>query len=290
MSEWRPPGRVLLLGAHGLLGTALGPELRRAGLEVALPPHTALDLRDLTELRATVREMRPDLILNCAAQSRVDQAERDPDTAFAVNTVGAHNAALAALEGGLALLHVSTDYVFDGTRGEPYREYHPTGVPPNVYGQSKLHGEQLVRDTLPRHYIVRVAALFGAGRPDFVDWILAQANPASPLRIVADRFVSPTWTKPLAQRVVALVATHAYGTYHIAGSGRASWYELARAALEISGRDPDGVIPVADSELQSVARRASSTALDNHLLRSRGLGELPPWRESLAAYLSSRES
>ena len=289
MHEWRPPVRVLLLGGSGLLGGTLGPAMARAGMVVSNPTRTELDLCDLLALRRWVEEKRPDLIVNCAAQSRVEEAEADPEAAFAVNTVGAHNAALVALHGGLALMHISTDYVFDGKRGEAYREYHPTGVPPNVYGQSKLHGELLVRECLPQHYIVRVAALYGAGRPDFIDWILEKADAAAPLRIVADRYVSPTWTAPLAQRLVALARSQGYGTYHIAGRGAASWYELARSALELAGHDPRGVVAVPDHELPSPVRRARSTALDNHLLRLRGLPALPPWRESLAEYLASKK-
>ena len=279
------PARVVVLGASGLLGTALVPALRDAHLSAWTPTHAEVDIRDLEGLRALLREVRPALIVNCAAQSRPDQAEQQPDEAFAVNAVGAHNVALAAREADSALMHISTDYVLDGTRRAPYREYHETGMPPSQYGQSKLAGEQLVRAACARHFIVRVAALYGPGRPHFLQWILDRGDPGAPLRIVADRFVSPTSTRQLAHQLLVLLRTPFYGTYHAAGRGVASWYELARSALRLAGRDPEGVVPVADVELQSVAPRAPYTALENHLLRLRGLERLAPWREALAEHL-----
>ncbi len=219
----------------------------------------------------------------------MDQAEREPEAAFALNAAGAHNAALAATEAGITVVQISTDYVLDGSRRSPYREYHASGTPPNVYGCSKLEGEQLVRATTPRHFIVRVAALFGdGGRPDFLAWVLASADRAAPLRIVADRFVSPTWIVDLSRQLVALIRTPYFGTYHAAGAGVASWYELARSALLLAGKDPEGVVPIPDAELVSVARRAPYTCLENHLLELRGLHLLRPWREALAAHLAGK--
>jgi dTDP-4-dehydrorhamnose reductase len=284
----RPPRRTLLLGGRGLLGTALIPALEGAGIEVRAPSSAELDLVELAALRRAVEREQPDLIINSAAQSRVDRAEQDPEPAFRVNAVGAHNAALAAAEGDLPLVHISTDYVFDGGRREPYREFHPTGTPPNHYGRSKLQGELLVRHSWPKHFIVRVAALYGPGRADFVDWVLASADPARPLTIVDDRLTTPTWTEDLAGQLLALIDTPCYGTYHASGHGPASWFELARRALELTDRDPLGVQPIPDAELTcDVARRAPNTALDNHLLRLRGLDTMLPWQEALARYLAS---
>jgi dTDP-4-dehydrorhamnose reductase len=281
------PGRVLMLGGGGLLGTAMIPALEGAGVEVLAPPSGELDVRDLGALRARVAGTRPDLIFNTAAEASVDRAEKDPDHAFQVNGLGAHNAALAAAEAEVPLVHISTDYVFSGVgRRAPYQEHDPTGVPPNHYGRSKLQGELLVRATWPRHFIVRVAALFGPGRRDFVDWVLADASPDKPLTIVADRFVTPTWTEDLARQLLALIETPYFGTYHATGHGPASWFELARSALELSGRDPAGVVAVPDTELPTPPRRAAYTCLDNHLLRMRGLDRMLPWRDALRRHLS----
>jgi dTDP-4-dehydrorhamnose reductase len=282
------PKRALVLGGSGLLGAALVPALRRSASEVFIPSHSQADLRDLDALRAQLRDARPEVVINCAAQSKVDSAEQHPDEAFLTNAVGAHNLAVACAEADVPLMHISTDYVFDGVRQTPYREYHDTGLPPSQYGQSKLAGERLVREVWSRHFIVRVAALYGDGRPCFLRWVLEKADPAAPLRIVADRFVSPTWTVDLARQLLVLLRTPFYGTYHAAGRGVASWYELARTALQLAGRDPEGIVPIPDAELQSVAPRGVYTALENHLLRLRGLETLVPWREALAEYLAPR--
>jgi dTDP-4-dehydrorhamnose reductase len=281
--------RVLVLGGGGLLGGALGRIWGAAGVELLAPPRAQCDVCSLDALRAQLSAAGPlDLLVNAAAQAFVNQAQEDPDGTFAVNALGAHNAALAAAAADLPLLQISTDYVFDGRTREPYREHHPTGTPPSVYGQSKLLGERLVRGCCSRHFIVRVAALFGAGRQTFVDWVLERADPLQPLTIVDDRIVSPSWTDDLARQLLALVNTPYHGTYHASGHGAVSWYGLARAALELAGRDPAGVQPVASDQLDEPAVRPAYSALDNHLLRLRGLDTMLPWREALAAYLAGR--
>ena len=276
---------VLLLGGSGLLGAALAPALRAAGVAVIAPSSTRCDIRDLAAVRAAVDGADVDLVINCAAQSGVDAAELEPDLAYAVNTVGAHNVALAAAAASVTLCHVSTDFVFDGRAGEPYTEDQPTGTPPNHYGRSKLQGELLVRQTSAQHFIVRVATLFGQGRRNFVTWVLADADPGAPLTIVADRFMTPTWTGDLCPQLLALLATPFFGTYHATGRGVTSWYELAREALLLAGKDPRGVVPVADVELDAAARRAPYTPLDNHMLRLRGIDRMLPWREALAQFI-----
>lgn len=283
------PKRVLLLGGSGLFGAALQPVLQRAGIKVLPPRSSELDIRQLVALREAVRALTPDLIINAAAQSSVDAAEQAPDDAYAVNAMGAHNVALAAAEMDLPLLHLSTDYVFDGQRAEPYREGDPTGEPLNHYGRSKLDGERLVRQTTPRHFIVRVAAMFGpGGRPDFVDRILAQATPTSPVKVVTDRVMSPTFTVDLAAQLLALMRTPYFGTYHAVGRGAASWFELAQTALQLAGSDPAGVIPITSAEQGPVAKRASYTVLDNQRLRLRKIELMRPWREALAEHLNQR--
>ncbi|MCC6748466.1 MAG: dTDP-4-dehydrorhamnose reductase [Deltaproteobacteria bacterium] len=285
MSATGTQRRVLIFGGSGLLGHALRAHLEGSGVEVHAPSRSEAELGSLETLRAAVARARPSQIVNLAAQAKVDAAEEDPDQAFRVNALGAQHCALVAAEADLPLVHVSTDYVFDGALGRPLREVDPTGLPPNQYGQSKLLGERLVRETWRRHFIVRVAGLFGPGRSGFVDWVVAQARPERPLTIVADRFVTPTYTVDLARQLAVLADTPYYGTYHAAGRRPASWYELACAALRAAGRDPAGVRPIPDAELPSRVRRPVYSALDNHLLRLRGLETLRGWDEGIVEYL-----
>jgi dTDP-4-dehydrorhamnose reductase len=282
--------RILLLGARGHLGHALAAVLGEAGMTVLSPTSDVVDIRDLDQIRAFVADCKPDLLINTAAQAKVDIAEQDPDHAFHVNALGAQNAALAAAEVDIPVVHISSDYVFDGRQNQSYCEYHPTGLPPNLYGQSKLQGELLVRHTWARHFIVRVAALFGkSNRADFVDWVLASASPDKPLTIVNDRTITPTWTDDVARQLLLLIQTPYYGTYHATGHGPTTWFKLARTALELAGKDPAGVVPIPDKQLASPARRAPFTGLANHLLRLRGMDTMLPWREALAKYLRPSE-
>jgi len=281
------PSKALLLGARGLLGAAFITQLRQDNVDVAAPSHGELDICDLQALRRYVAEQAPQLLINAAAQSQVDRAETEPDEAFTVNAVGAHNVALAAAEADITAVHVSTDYVFDGNTRCPYREVDPTGRPTGVYGESKALGEQLVRQCCRKHFITRVAGLFGPGRRSFVDWVINNADPQQPLTIVADRFVSPTGTVDAVRQILALAATPYYGTYHCTGHGVASWYQLAHTALRLAGKDPDGAIAIPDTQLKSVAPRPAYSALENHLLKLRGLDTMQPWEEALEQYVRS---
>lgn len=277
---------TLLLGASGLLGSAVASHWKSAGLELHAPSHQLVDLRQLEHVEGAIQGARATLVINCAAESSLERAAQDPDAAYAINVLGAHNVALACAKNGVPLAHISSDYVFDGRSRQPYRELDETGQPPNIYGRGKKEAEALVRQTTAQHYILRVAALFGpANRPDFVDWILEKSDPKAPLTIVADRRISPSYTLDVARQLQRLVGSPYFGTYHCSGHGDASWFELATAALQLSGRDVAGVRPVPDSALKSSVVRPRYTVLDNYNLRLRGLDEMRPWRQSLKEHL-----
>jgi len=280
---------ALVFGASGLLGYALGPALRMRGVRVTAPRSAEVDITDFGAVAATIDEDRPHLVINLAAESGVDRCEVDPDRAFRVNALGPHNLALACAAADIPLLHVSTDYVFDGRQTRPYRESDPTGTPPNTYGQAKLLGEVLVRRHARRHYIVRVAALYGAGRQDVVDWLIEGADPKAPLPLIVDCALSPTWTVEVAEQIVAILETPYYGTYHATGDGTCSWYDVARVVLENQGGDPDGIRGVKGADLGRPARRPTYSVLENHHLRLRGIDRMGPWRPALERYLATRK-
>jgi dTDP-4-dehydrorhamnose reductase len=269
--------RILVTGAGGQLGRALGPALRDH--EVTGLDHARLDIADPGAVQAALRVHRPELLVNAAAYNAVDRAETEREAAFRVNAEGPRVLAEATAEVGSSLLHVSTDYVFDGEKGAPYDE----GDRPNplsVYGQSKLAGENVVRRANPRHYVVRTAWVYAHGGKNFPLTILDLAK-RGPVRVVDDQRGSPTFASHLAVAIAELVGTGAYGIWHLAGSGEASWYELTLELFRSYGIDTP-VIPVTTAEFPRPAPRPRGAPLVS--AREPRI-RLPPWRVGLAAFV-----
>lgn len=285
--------KILLLGGHGQLGHSLAPRLSASG-ELLAPGRDALDLRDLPGLRRYLQRERPQLVVNAAAYTAVEQAETEPAAAFAVNAAAPAALAEETAALGAWLLHYSTDYVFDGRLGRPYRE--DDGCAPlNVYGRSKRAGEQAVAAAGGPHLILRSSWLYSRHGRNFLLTMQRLLRERAEVRVVADQFGNPTSCAALAEATAALVARIAAGNpgpgglYHASCAGGASWYELAAAiAADLCGRgEPCArLLPIASAEYPSAVARPADSRLDcAALARDWGVA-LPDWRQALADCLA----
>jgi len=276
--------KVLVTGARGMLGTDLCPVLAQSGWQVVPADLAELDLTDREATLAFVREHRPAVIINCAAYTAVDEAESEQELAFRVNRDGARNAAEAAAAVGAALVHISTDYVFDGEKEGPYREDDPPN-PLSAYGRSKLAGDRAVQETLAEHCIIRSAWLHGVHGSSFPRAILDLAREGKPLRVVTDQRGSPTYTAHLAQALAAIIAQPRFGTYHAVSVGSCTRYELAREVLRAAGIHVQ-VGPATTAEFPRPAARPANSVLDaSRLAEVFGL-RLPRWEQGVAEFVA----
>lgn len=277
--------KILLTGAGGQLGSALQASLTNHDLSSFT--RAQLDITKLDEVREAIAAARPDVVINAAAYTNVDGAETDQAGAYKLNAVAPRNLAIATAEHNLPLVHVSTDYVFDGLSNRPYHEFDPTN-PVSIYGHSKLAGEAAVQSLNLRHYIVRTAWLYHhlTVSRNFPKTMLAQAieHKRDEVRVVSDQYGSPTYAPHLAIAIGRLIETGAYGVYHLAGSGGASWFELTRRLYELC-RIKTRVWPVATAEFPRPAPRPRFSVLTT--LQEPEI-VLPAWEEGLAAFVAAQ--
>jgi dTDP-4-dehydrorhamnose reductase len=272
--------RIIITGANGQLGREIARQ--REPNEIILAGRKELDITDGSRVSSFMQEIKPDAVIHCAAYTNVDGAESDEDGAFRVNAVGAQNLAAGCLEIGARLVYVSTDYVFDGTKQGGYREFDPVN-PQTVYGRTKWQGEELVRQILGRHYIVRTAWLYGEGK-NFVRTMLQLAEKQHTLRVVADQVGTPTSTVDVAQAIYRLLDSDAYGTYHASCQGQCSWYDFACEIFRQAGKQVQ-VLPVTTAEFPRPAKRPAYSVLDNYMLRMTVGDPMRSWQEALAEYV-----
>jgi dTDP-4-dehydrorhamnose reductase len=283
--------RLLVTGGAGMLGQAVAAAATRLGHDVVALSRAELDVTDAGHVRRVVAAAEPRAVVNCAAWTDVDGAETAEAAATAVNGDGAGNVARAAAEVGARIVHVSTDYVFDGERehagggaGEPWIESDPVN-PLGAYGRSKLAGEQQVAAATPEHAIVRAAWLYGAGGRNFVDTMLALGDERDEVSVVTDQVGSPTWTVHLAEGLVELAERgDDVGILHAAGGGACSWYELAVEVFDRAGMRCR-VLPTTSDRFPRPARRPAYSVLGTE---RDDAPVLPPWQDGVAAYLSEK--
>jgi dTDP-4-dehydrorhamnose reductase len=286
--------KIAVIGANGQLGADVVSVFERKGDTVARLCHSDIELSSMESVRGCLGAQPFDCVINTAAMHHVENCEQDPSGAFAVNALGARNLALATRETGAVLVHVSTDYVFDGAKREPYVE-RDAARPLNVYGNSKLAGEYFVRTLNPRHYVLRTSALYGEhacrakGGRNFVELMLHLGRERGRVKVVNDEFVTPTPTVDVARQIAALTDHEAFGLYHATAEGSCTWYEFALEIFAAAGLSVE-VLIAAPGDFPAKVPRPSYSVLANHRLNEAGLNLFRPWQTGLTEYLAKEVS
>jgi dTDP-4-dehydrorhamnose reductase len=275
--------RLAVTGARGMLGQAVVAAARERGHDVIALTRAQADVTDAPALRAALARTTPHAVVNCAAWTDVDGAEDDEDAATAINGAGAGNLAAAAAACGARLVHVSTDYVFDGTKREPYLESDAV-APQSAYGRSKLAGERAIAAVAGDHAIARTAWLFGAGGRNFVETMLRLGAERDEVRVITDQVGCPTWSGHLAAALLDLAGARATGIFHVAAAGACSWHDLTVEAFRRAGVD----CTVRETTTAEFPRPAARPAYSVLRSERRETPDVPAWQEGLAAYLDQR--
>jgi dTDP-4-dehydrorhamnose reductase len=281
--------KVTIIGANGQLGSDLVRAFRTDGAQVEGLNHQNIEISDSSAVEAKLAETNPDVVVNAAAFHNVELCENEPQTAFAVNAIGARNLAVAAAKQQFKLIHISTDYVFDGQKGRPYVE-EDCPRPLNCYGNSKLSGEYFIQAMAGNYAIVRVSGLYGS-EPcrakkglNFVRTMLKLARERGEVKVTADEFVTPTFARAAAEQIVKLAGIRETGLFHATPQGQCSWHEFAEAIFHYT-RTPVKLLPATSADFPAKVPRPRYSVLDNRRLRAAGIDIMPHWKECLRSYL-----
>lgn len=278
--------RIVVTGARGMLGTDLVCILEENEHEVFATDVEELDITQFERVKKIVTDIHPDAVINCAAYTNVDKAELEPEKAFRINGIGVQNLVLVCKALDIDLCHISTDYVFDGAKQTPYTT-DDSPNPVNVYGDSKLAGENYIRSVWTKFYILRTSWLYGKYGKNFVRTVLNLAEKQDELKVVDDQVGSPTWTITLSKVIARIVQTQRYGIYHVTDSTQngISWYEFAKEIVMLSGFGMR-VIPIKTEDFSLPAKRPKNSVLDLSALKLVLSADLPHWKKSLEDFLS----
>lgn len=284
--------KIAVIGANGQLGSDLVAAFSANGDAVRALTHSDIEIADLDSVSRVFQEIQPEVMVNTAAMHHVENCEREPEKAFAVNALGPRNLAIVARSLSAVLMHVSTDYVFDGIKGSPYLE-EDNPRPLNAYGITKLAGEYFVRATTARHFVIRTSALYGGspcrakGGLNFIELMLKLAKERGQVRVVDSEVVTPTSTAELAKQMVVLSRSNYYGLYHATAEGSCSWYEFAREIFAVTDT-PVRLKVAAPDEFPAKVARPKYSVLENRELKNQGLNIFTPWQDGLRTYLGQR--
>ncbi|GKX30823.1 NAD(P)-dependent oxidoreductase [Vallitalea longa] len=273
--------RILITGANGQLGNDI--QLLSSHHSIIALGKDELDITDMNNIQDIILRIKPDMIINCAAYTNVDNCEDNPRLAYDINTYGCYNLALTAIKYDICIVHISTDYVFDGSSDKPYIEKN-TPNPINIYGKTKLLGEIIIKTMCTRYFIIRTSWMYGQNGTNFVKTILNLANKNDILKVVDDQIGTPTYTIDLINAIHKLILTHAYGTYHISNGGQCSWYNFACKIMELT-KCNNKVIPIKTKQLDRAADRPKYSVLQNKMLEDNFGYHIRDWQEALREFL-----
>ena len=274
--------KILVTGCNGQLGRAIQKEYESDGAMLVCTDVGDLDITDNAQVMHYVRELHPDVIMNCAAYTAVDACEDAWDLAYRINAIGPRNLAVAAEDTGAKLMHISTDYVFDGEGTSPYTEFDAVG-PVSAYGKTKLEGERFAEQLSTRFFIIRTAWLYGEGK-NFARTMLKLAETQDEIRVVNDQLVTPTSAAEVARLMHALEPTDNYGLFHGTCEGSCSWADFASEIFRLAGMSTR-VRGVSTEEYASPTKRPAYSVLDNYMLRLTGSYRMADWEAALKEYL-----
>ncbi len=282
--------KVVVIGSKGQLGTALLETLPKnhelIGLDIRDDDVTGhIEVEDAPQVRSLLKNLEPEVVINTAAFHITDQCEKDPDNSYKINTLGARNVAATCYEINAKVVFISTDYVFDGAKKQPYTEYDRPN-PLSIYGKSKLAGENIVKSVCPKHFIVRTAGIFGGEQSNFVKTMIRLGKERDRLNVVYDQVHSPTYSYDLASKIGELIETSLYGLYHISNNGETTWYDYARKIFQLTGLDKKvEVSKITAKEYGAPAPRPAYSVLRNYNLELQGMDDLPSWENALERYI-----
>ncbi len=277
--------KILVTGIRGQLGWDVMKVLKARNIEAVGVNSGDMDIRDRAKVDEVFDREKPDAIIHCGAWTAVDAAEDEVEACRAVNVTGTENIALACKRTGAVMMYFSTDYVFNGEGERPWKTDDPTG-PQGVYGQSKLDGENKVREILSdRHFIIRLQWVYGINGKNFVKTMLRLAETHDRLTVVCDQIGGPSYTPDIAKLACDMIVTDRYGTYHAANTGYCSWYEFAKAIFAEAGKQIE-VAPVTSDQYPAKAKRPHNSRLDTSKLTENGFEQLPPWQDALHRFIA----
>lgn len=283
--------KIAIIGANGQLGTDICLEFEKTNAELIRLTENEIDISDLPAVSAIFDKLRPDVIINTAAYHNVDKCQENPIRAFEVNALGARNLAIASLKHNAYLIHISTDYVFDGFKKKPYIET-DRPVPLNVYGNTKLSGEHFIESIAGRYLIMRTSGLYGnspcmaKGGLNFVNLMLKLAKERDEIRVVDHEILTPTSTVELARQIVRIHDSNLHGLVHATAEGQCSWYEFAKEIFRL--KNVSTTLNIAGpNEFPAKVPRPNYSVLENKVLKTHNLNSFKSWQEGLAEYIST---